>query len=89
MAFADDSFSGACISCIRNVPDRLLGLKEMCRVVEPGGKVAILELSEPPGGIMAFSQTACPPLCSVAGRTSLWLKRIPLSSGIDCGIPAA
>ena len=55
MAFADNSFSGACISFgIRNVPDRLLGLKEMSRVVEPGGKVAILELSEPPGGIMGF-----------------------------------
>ena len=55
MAFEDDTFSGACISFgIRNVPDRLKGLKEMCRVVEPGGKVVILELSEPPSGVMGF-----------------------------------
>ena len=55
MAFDDNTFSGACISFgIRNVPDRLKGLKEMSRVVEPGGKVVILELSEPPGGLMGF-----------------------------------
>lgn len=55
MGFEDNSFSGACISFgIRNVPDRLKGLQEMCRVVEPGGKVVVLELSEPPGGLMGF-----------------------------------
>lgn len=55
MTFEDNAFSGACISFgIRNVPDRLKGLREMCRVVEPGGKVVILELSEPPSGLMGF-----------------------------------
>lgn len=32
---------------IRNVPDRAKALREMARVVAPGGRVAILELAEP------------------------------------------
>jgi demethylmenaquinone methyltransferase / 2-methoxy-6-polyprenyl-1,4-benzoquinol methylase len=38
---------------IRNVPDRLAALREMARVVRPGGRVAILELGEPRRGLMA------------------------------------
>jgi demethylmenaquinone methyltransferase/2-methoxy-6-polyprenyl-1,4-benzoquinol methylase len=37
---------------IRNVPDRLRALREIARVVKPGGRVGILELSEPRGGLM-------------------------------------
>jgi demethylmenaquinone methyltransferase/2-methoxy-6-polyprenyl-1,4-benzoquinol methylase len=49
----DDSFDGACISFgIRNVPDRARALAEMARVVKPGGRVAVLELSEPKGGLL-------------------------------------
>lgn len=43
-----DSFDGVTISFgIRNVPNRERALAEMARVTKPGGRVCILELSEP------------------------------------------
>ncbi|MEO0653004.1 MAG: class I SAM-dependent methyltransferase, partial [Planctomycetota bacterium] len=37
---------------IRNVADRRAGLREMARVVRPGGRVLVLELSMPPGALL-------------------------------------
>ena len=50
LPFSDAQFDGVCIAFgIRNVPDRVRGLREMARVTRPGGRIAILELSEPRG----------------------------------------
>jgi demethylmenaquinone methyltransferase/2-methoxy-6-polyprenyl-1,4-benzoquinol methylase len=53
LPFPDHSFDGVCIAFgIRNVPDRPKALREMARVTRPGGRIAILELSEPDGGLL-------------------------------------
>lgn len=38
---------------IRNVPDRSRALRELARVVRPGGRICVLELGEPRRGILA------------------------------------
>lgn len=53
LQFPDRTFDGVCIAFgIRNVPDRVQGLREMARVTKAGGRIAILELSEPRGGLL-------------------------------------
>jgi len=53
LPFADGSFDGVCMAFgIRNVPHRPRALAEMARVTRPGGRVAILELGEPPPGVL-------------------------------------
>ena len=51
--FPDRRFDGVTIAFgIRNVPDRQRALREMARVCRIGGRIAILELSEPGGGVL-------------------------------------
>jgi demethylmenaquinone methyltransferase / 2-methoxy-6-polyprenyl-1,4-benzoquinol methylase len=51
----DASVDGVAIAFgIRNVPDRSKALAEMARVTRPGGRIVILELSEPRAGVMGF-----------------------------------
>ncbi len=53
LRFEDASFDGVSIAFgIRNVPDRDAALREMARVTRPRGRVVVLELSEPRGGVM-------------------------------------
>ena len=54
LPFAADTFDACCVSFgIQNFPDRAQGLREMARVVRPGGCVAVLELGEPRTGPLA------------------------------------
>lgn len=53
LPFEANSFHSVCIAFgIRNVPDRAQALREMARVTRPGGRIAILELSEPRSGLL-------------------------------------
>jgi demethylmenaquinone methyltransferase/2-methoxy-6-polyprenyl-1,4-benzoquinol methylase len=53
LPFEDQSFHGISIAFgIRNVPDRAQALREMRRVTKPGGRIVILELSEPRNGVL-------------------------------------
>ena len=55
LPFDDDSFDGVTIAYgIRNVADRDAGLREMARVVRPGGRIAILEATEARGNPLAW-----------------------------------
>jgi demethylmenaquinone methyltransferase / 2-methoxy-6-polyprenyl-1,4-benzoquinol methylase len=50
LPFEDGRFSAVTIAFgIRNVPDRKRALREMARVLEPGGALGVLELTEPIG----------------------------------------
>ncbi|MFH0766271.1 MAG: bifunctional demethylmenaquinone methyltransferase/2-methoxy-6-polyprenyl-1,4-benzoquinol methylase UbiE [Calditrichota bacterium] len=48
LPFIDQVFDAVTIAfAMRNIPDRLLALQEMARVVKPGGKLLILEMTFP------------------------------------------
>lgn len=52
LPFRDGAFDSASIAFgIRNVADRPRGLSEMCRVVRAGGRIVVLEFSEPEGAL--------------------------------------
>jgi demethylmenaquinone methyltransferase/2-methoxy-6-polyprenyl-1,4-benzoquinol methylase len=54
MHYQSNRFAGSCVAFgVRNFPDRLQGMREMNRVTQAGGPVAVLELSEPRDGLFA------------------------------------
>jgi len=54
LPFADESFHAVMIAFgIRNVPDYAAALREMLRVLRPGGKACILEFSTPPSTLFS------------------------------------
>ncbi len=53
LPFEDHRFDAVCVAFgVRNFTDRPRALKEMTRVLAPSGRLAILELSEPKGGLL-------------------------------------
>jgi demethylmenaquinone methyltransferase/2-methoxy-6-polyprenyl-1,4-benzoquinol methylase len=63
LPFADATFDAATVGFgVRNVADLELALRELRRVVRPGGRVAILEITQPRGPLKPFF--------------SLWFDRI-------------
>jgi demethylmenaquinone methyltransferase/2-methoxy-6-polyprenyl-1,4-benzoquinol methylase len=53
LPLADDAADLASVAFgVRNLADPLRGLKELVRVVRPGGKVLVLEFSPPAGGLV-------------------------------------
>lgn len=53
LPFPDGSFDAVTVGFgIRNVPDYRLGLREMWRVLRPGGRAVILEFSTPPSKLL-------------------------------------
>ncbi len=55
LPFRDDAFDSVSIAFgIRNVSDRERGLREMCRVVKPGGRIVVLEFSRPDSALFGM-----------------------------------
>lgn len=75
LPFDDNSFEGVSISFgIRNVADRPAALREMARVTKPGGRIAILEGSEPRGLLGLGARFH---LRVVVPRLGAWLSGAP------------
>jgi demethylmenaquinone methyltransferase / 2-methoxy-6-polyprenyl-1,4-benzoquinol methylase len=55
LPFADETFDAATVGFgVRNVENLELGLKELRRVLRPGGRLAILEITQPRGAMRPF-----------------------------------
>jgi len=55
LPFADRSFDVATVGFgVRNVGDLVLGLRELRRVLRPGGRLAVLEITQPRGALSPF-----------------------------------
>jgi demethylmenaquinone methyltransferase/2-methoxy-6-polyprenyl-1,4-benzoquinol methylase len=73
LPFRDDAFDAATISFgLRNINDRLAGLRELLRVVRPGGRLVVCEFSHPTWAPFrtVYTEYLMKALPSVARRTS-------------------
>ena len=73
LPFADAAFDAATISFgLRNIHDRLVGLRELARVVRPGGRLVVCEFSHPTWAPFrtVYTEYLMKALPEVAKRTS-------------------
>jgi demethylmenaquinone methyltransferase/2-methoxy-6-polyprenyl-1,4-benzoquinol methylase len=69
LPFDDATFDAATVGFgVRNLRDLELGLKELARVVRPGGHVAVLEITRPRGILRPFFRVWFEVLVPLAGR---------------------
>ncbi|MGC8604075.1 MAG: bifunctional demethylmenaquinone methyltransferase/2-methoxy-6-polyprenyl-1,4-benzoquinol methylase UbiE [Desulfomonilaceae bacterium] len=78
MDFPDNSFDGAItVFCIRNVTDRKKAFSEIVRVLKPGAKLVVMELTEPMGLIMkplfrVYAKTIMPAVTKIMSSVSAY-----------------
>lgn len=73
LPFCDGVFDAATISFgLRNIHDRMAGLRELLRVVRPGGRLVVCEFSQPTWGPFrtVYTEYLMKALPAVATRTS-------------------
>jgi demethylmenaquinone methyltransferase / 2-methoxy-6-polyprenyl-1,4-benzoquinol methylase len=73
LPYRDDAFDAATISFgLRNIHDRMAGLRELWRVVRPGGRLVVCEFSHPSWAPFrtVYTEYLMKALPSVARRTS-------------------
>jgi demethylmenaquinone methyltransferase/2-methoxy-6-polyprenyl-1,4-benzoquinol methylase len=69
LPFADASFDAATVGFgIRNVEDLEAGLRELARVLRPGGRLACLEITRPHGALRPFFTLWFDKLVPLAGK---------------------
>ena len=69
LPFGDASFDAVTIGFgVRNVVDLEAGLRELARVLRPGGRVAVLEITRPRGVLRPFFRLWFDVLVPIAGR---------------------
>ena len=69
LPFEDATFDAATVGFgVRNLRDLELGLRELARVLRPGGKLAVLEITRPHGLLRPFFRLWFDVLVPLAGR---------------------
>lgn len=78
MEFPDNTFDGAIsVFCVRNVTNHNRAFSEIVRVLKPGAKLVIMELTEPGGPIMKplfriYSKTVMPFVTKIMSSVSAY-----------------
>jgi len=69
LPFGDGEFDAATVGFgVRNLEDLESGLRELCRVLRPGGRLAVLEITRPRGILRPFFRLWFDVLVPIAGK---------------------